>query len=87
MARCNLETQEVENASMNQSGFEDLKDEINDTVGVSQARVGSRMGYRPDEFSRVMNGHQPPKGGLTAAEFRAEVRKTLAQLRKPTVAA
>jgi hypothetical protein len=61
-------------------GFPDLRDEA-EAAGVSQARIGSQMGYRPDMFSRVMNGHQPPKGGLTAERFRREFRAALREIR------
>ncbi len=60
-------------------GFADLRDAAED-AGVSQARVGTQMGYRPDVFSRVMNGHQPPKGGLTPEQFRRAFMDALAEL-------
>lgn len=62
------------------AGFPDLRDEARD-AGVSQAAVGSQMGYRPDEFSRVMRGHQPPKAGMTPEEFRRRYRSALRALK------
>ncbi len=62
-----------------EAGYADLRDAFK-AAGVSQARVGSQMGYRPDEFSRVMNGHQPPKGGATPEQFRAQVRDAIETL-------
>lgn len=70
----------------NEPGFPDLRSAFK-AAGVSQARVGSHMGYRPDEFSRVMNGHQPPKGGATAEEFRAQVKDAIDVLAGNGVAA
>lgn len=67
---------------MNRHGYQDLKDEIQAAPGVSQAAVGAQMGYRPDEFSRVLSGYQPPKGGMEPQEFRDRVRRVLVQLTK-----
>jgi len=60
-------------------GFPDLQDVARE-AGVSQARIGTRMGYRPDVFSRVLNGHQPPKGGQAPEQFRREYRRAVREL-------
>lgn len=60
-------------------GFPDLREEAAE-AGLSQARIGTQMGYRHDVFSRVMNGHLPPKGGATPEQFRREFRRAIRAL-------
>lgn len=54
------------------AGFPDLRDAL-DGAPVSQARVGTYLNYRADVFSKVINGHQPPRGGVSPEQFRAKV--------------
>lgn len=60
-------------------GFPDLSAAIEKSPA-SQGRVAAYLGYRGDVFSKVLNGYQPPKGGIGAGEFRAAVRAALMAL-------
>ena len=59
--------------------FNDLKARIVRN-GLRQYEVAEYLDYHPTDFSSVLAGRVPPKGGQTPQEFREAVRAAIKQL-------
>lgn len=58
---------------------DDLRREMR-VADVRYTVVGLHMGYELSEFSRTLSGYRKPKGGISDDEFRAQVRRAIAEI-------